>query len=199
MTVLWDNSSKRYRGQGGRFIKRSAVLDELEKVRDGYKARVLALSQQLQRGEINLPAWTISMRDEIKSMHLTSAAVAKGGLKQMSPADRGRLGALTKQQYAYLNRFSRQVANGLPLNGKFLRRAQMYVDASRGTFFETERKMKKDAGFTEEINVLNAKESCAECSAEAGKGWVSIGTLSAVGSRICRTNCRCEIELRRAA
>ena len=196
---FWDNRTLRYRGQGGRFVKRSAITSALDKAIDETKNRIVGISGQLQRGEINLSDWTLQMRDAIKAQHTLSAGIARGGKLQMSPAEWSRVGNQVKPQYQYLQKFAREIANGLPLNGRFLQRAQLYATAARGTYSEAERRLHRDAGFDEERNVLGASEHCGGCAEESAKGWVKIGTLAPVGSRDCRANDRCEITYRKAA
>lgn len=199
--IKWSAKSRRYKDSKGRYISRQTVFNEMEKVRAGYKLRVERLTGQLQRGEINLSAWTVAMRDEIKAMHVTAAAIANGGLKQMSPALLGKLGADTRQQYAYLNRLSRQIASGeQPLNAKLVQRAKMYVDASRNTFSENERRMQAKAGVEFAKRVLHSKETCPGCASEAAKGKQPIAKLAPIGSQECLTNCKCQfVYLKEAA
>lgn len=200
MKVTWDNRALRYRAGSGRFIKREAVLREMEKSIAETARRMKRLSEGLQARRTNLPEWQLGMRDLVRAQHVLSAGVAQGGKAQLSPAALGRIGALTKKQYAYLNNFSRQIANGQQkLGGRFIQRAMQYASAARQTFSETERRLMRDAGYTEERNLLHSSEHCGECSAEASKGWVPVGSLSPVGSRSCLVNCRCTLEMRRAA
>lgn len=200
MPIKFDPKVLRFRGDGGRFVKRSAVTQALDSARDEVKIRLKRLGEQLQRKEINLPQFAISARDELKALHVLSGGIAHGGKAQLSPAILGRLGAVTREQYAFLNGMVRQIANGQqPLNGSFFQRLNLYVSASHSTFVESERRLYRNAGFDEEMNVLHAAEHCSECSAEASRGWVPIGTLSKIGSRICRVNDRCSLEFRKVA
>lgn len=200
MKFNWDSKALRFRGTGGRFVRREVVTSAIEKVILESRNRVREISERLQKGKINLAQWQIEMKDTIRATHLLTAGIAQGGKAQLSPAALGRIGSLTRQQYEFLGRFARQIESGRqPLNSRFLMRAEMYARAARGTFSETERRLRWDAGFTEERNVLHASESCDECVAQSARGWVEVGSLSAIGSRQCRVNCRCELELRRVA
>jgi hypothetical protein len=186
----WDSKAQRFRGTGGRFVKRDAVSDALEKARIEGRKRVSQLTQDLRDGKINLPQWQISMRDEIRAQHLLHAGIARGGKAQLSPSDLGRVGQLTRVQYERLNNYARQIERGLTPNPG---RSQMYVNMAHGTFVESERKMKSDSGYQYEENVLSAKESCDGCLAESSRGRVPIGSLVQVGLRTCMANCQCDL------
>lgn len=200
MAYRWDARTLRFRDASGRFIKREAITRALESGIEETKNRILMVSGQLQRGEINLASWSIQMRDAIKAQHLLSAGIAQGGKAQLSPAALGRIGALTKVQYEKLAAFGREIERGYPIqSGRFLNRVQMYAKAGWGTFDETKRRLGEFAGHDVEENILNAKESCEDCQGETNKGKVPTGTLKRVGTRKCLTNCKCEILTSKAA
>lgn len=195
MTLTWDSKARRYRGQGGRFVKREAVSDALEKARAEGRKRVSQLTQDLKDGRINLAQWSISMRDEIKAQHLLHAGIAKGGKAQLSPADLGRIGQLTRVQYERLNAYARQIEQGLNPN---IGRSQLYVNASYSTFTETEKRLQASAGIERVEWVVNGdKESCAGCVGAAGV--YPIDDVPEIGSHECLVNCRCELRYLRAA
>jgi hypothetical protein len=191
MTLTWNAKAKRYQGESGRFVRREAVASALERVREEGRKRVTKHAEDLKAGRINLPEWVIRMKADIKAQHLLSAGIAQGGKAQFSPAALGRIGAQTRREYEYLRSYARQIANGQkPVQAS---RSVLYINASRQTFSEAERRMQRDAGVRFERNELNASESCEGCRAEASKGVVPIGTLTPIGSRICKSNCLCRI------
>jgi len=197
MPISFDEKALRYRAESGRFVRRDAVTSALERARSEGRKRVARLTEDLRAGRINLPAWQIAVRDEIKAQHVLAAGIARGGKANLSPAELGRVGSLTRVQYERLNAYARQIASGQrrPSVG----RSEMYVNASRLTFSETERRMYRNAGYEVEYNVLGASESCEGCRAESRRGEVPVGTLRPVGLRTCLTNCGCEIRFKRAA
>lgn len=187
MTFTWDSKSQRFRGDKGRYVKRGAVSDALERARNEGRKRVAALTQDLRDGKINLPQWQISMRDEIKAQHLLHAGIAKGGKAQLSAADLGRVGQLTRVQYEKLNAYARQIEQGLTPN---VGRSQLYVNASYSTYTETEKKLYSDSGYERVEWVVNGdKESCDGCLGAAGV--YDIEDVPQVGSFECLVNCRC--------
>jgi ferredoxin len=139
------------------------------------------------------------MAREIKSAHLASAALAKGGFAQMAPADYGRVGARLKEQYRFLNRFASQIESGQQgLNGQLPIRSEMYIQAARATYHATERREMEQRGVEEERSILGAADHCPDCLQEADKDWQLIGTLIPIGDRICLTRCACVFDYRGA-
>ncbi len=163
-------------------------------MREEAGARLVGLSKRLQSGAINLAEWQIQARDIIKANHAAHAATARGGWAQMSQSDWGRVGALTRKQYDYLNRFALQIEQGLPLDGRFLRRVKMYADAAGATYSELEKIVMLLAGVERARRVTTATESCAGCLAEEARGFVAIDDLLPIGEAECLTNCKCFIE-----
>lgn len=187
----------RYIDKRGRFVSQKVITTELERVTVGAKDEMIGLSKRLQAGEISLADWQLGMRDRIKAIHNAQAAIAKGGWAQMSQADWGAVGQMTKRQYAFLQKFAVDIEQGKQvLNGNFLRRAGMYADAGRGTGQDMRRREAANNGYTEEQRVLNPADHCSDCVEYAGLGWQPIGTLPRIGDSVCRTNCRCEFEYR---
>lgn len=196
MAYLFDEVAGRYRDAStGRFVAASTVRGALDNAIDASAEAMRQASERLRSGALSLDQWFDTMTREIKNVHLSSAALAKGGFAQMTQADYGSAGGIVRREYGFLRRFGEQIASGeQPLDGRFLQRAEQYVKAGRETYHRTERREKEKRGFTEERSILNPADHCDECVAEAARGWVSIGAIVPIGNRICRSNCKCEIE-----
>lgn len=193
----WDPRSQRYRdARTGRFLPRKAIRAAMDGALGSAQKRVRALADQLRDGGSSLQDWQIQTAQSLKEIHLYSAALAKGGWDQMSPADFGRVGNVLRDQYGYLRNLAVAIAGGLLLDGRFGQRMTMYVQAGRATYHRTERAEMALRGFNEERNLRSAADSCAGCLAASASGWVPIGTLTPVGSRDCMSNCRCALEYR---
>lgn len=198
--IVWDERAGRYASAStGRYIASRLVKDELEKVIIRSGENIAAASEALRAGSIGLAEWQTTMMREVKLAHVASAAAANGGWAQMSQSDWGYAGSLIKEQYKFLDNFATQIANGeQPLDGRFVRRADMYAKAGRATYEKARgRYQKNDNGMTEERRVLHAQESCNDCIKYADKGWVEIGTLPPIGASQCRVYCQCTFEYRR--
>lgn len=183
-----------YRGANGRIITSAAVRAELDIAIDRSQLDTRQLSLSLQQGKIDLAEWQLAMRRTIKNAHITAAVSQRGGWDQMTQSDWGRVGQRIRAQYQYLDNFAQQIADGLPLDGRFLFRAQMYDEAAIETYGLFERAAMGAAGYDEEQNVLeDGANHCPGCLDETAKGRVKIGQLVPVGRRTCLSRCRCRI------
>ena len=192
----WNEVAGRYINQSGDFVSFAEVRRYLDEVLDRHERKTLSLSTSLREGSINVQQWQSGMKDSLKDLHLVSGALARGGWAQMSQSDYGRVGSQLRFQYQRLARFATQIERGLPLDGRFRRRVELYAQSGRVSYTAALRQEMALRGYTEEKSVLAKADHCSECVAEADKGWVPIGTLVNIGERICKSNCRCHFEFR---
>lgn len=162
------------------------------------------LAEGLRAGVLSLAEWQTAMMQELKDIHLISAALNRGGWANMTQSDFGRVGRIVRDEYAYLRNFANDIAAGnVPLDGRFVRRAQLYGEAGRDTFYNFASVYNARLGFDEIASVLHARESCPECIDHAGRGFVPISELGAsfrpIGSRQCLSRCKCSYIYRRTA
>lgn len=195
-TYRWNEIAGRYINQSGNFVSFADVRSYLDEVLDRHERKIMSLSSALREGSINVQQWQAGMKDALKDLHLVSGALARGGWAQMSQADYGRVGSQLRFQYERLAKFAQQIERGLPFDGRFIRRTQLYAQSGRVSYTAALRQEMALRGYTEEQSVLAAADHCSECVAEADKGWVKIGTLINIGERICKSNCRCHLEFR---
>ena len=196
----WDTKSASYRGARGRFVSAREVRDGLDGALEAASHRMRGLAGDLRERRISLADWQTSMAREVKNVHLYSAAAAKGGWNQMTPADYGRAGQRIRAEYAYLNARAVKIASGeQALDGSLERIAAMYGQAARGTYHAVEKLEQEIRGADQERNVRGARDSCAGCLAQTARGWVGIGELVPIGTRDCMTACRCLIEYRNSS
>jgi hypothetical protein len=132
----WNAEAKRYRDGLGRFVSRDAVRRRSTRRSTARALEMIAASEALRAGG-SLDVWLVSMREAVKDANLYSAAAARGGWAQMTPADFGRVGRAVRDQYAYLDRFAADIAdvdNPLTLDGRFLARVGLYAGSGRNSF-----------------------------------------------------------------
>lgn len=201
MTGPYTYSAKtaRFRSaRTGRFVKAESVKDLTLKTFDRAAKVTRGYGEALQRGEISLSEWQTLMAREIKNVTLYAAGLANGGWDNLSPADFGRVGRWLAQgpsggmgQYQYLQRFAEAIEAGLPLDGNFLRRCEMYVTQAN-QFYERERsRIREVMGFDEVRNRRHASDSCAGCLEQEAKSWQKREAYQYPGSRDCLARCRC--------
>ncbi len=188
----------RYRGSDGRFVSEREVRLEVQRVTRGLRTEITDWTNQLRAGNLTVQQWYDGMRGLMKTGHTMAGAIANGGWKQMTPADWGKIGAITKQQYKWLNRFAQQLSSGtLILDGSVVARAGMYANAAYATYQESVRVRAIKLSYREEIRILNpSAKHCSDCEDEASKGWVPIGTLRVIGDSQCISNCQCRFDFR---
>lgn len=198
--IRWDPGSRRYRDPRGRFVSRQQVREGLDAVLDASDREMGRLSQRPRDGAISLADWEAGMMRQIKITHLAAAVLERGGWQQMTPADFGRVGRQIRDEYARLRNFAAQIASGAqPLDGTLLRRARMYGQAGRGTFYRLAQQSWSERGFDEERSILNPADHCPGCLSQAALGWQPLGQMIPIGQRDCLSNDRCDVEYRNSA
>jgi hypothetical protein len=192
----WSEAAGRYVSTAtGRYVTFDSVRQATEAVTRRSQANIKALAESLRAGEVNLADWQSGMTRELKMLHLSSAAAARGGWAQMTQADFGQVGAQLKTQYNFLNRMAGQIADGTQaLDGRLVVRVNLYAQSGRGTFEDMRRRIEEAGGAELERRVLGIADHCKDCLREAAKNWQPIGVLARIGDSICRTNCHCHFE-----
>jgi hypothetical protein len=190
----WDPRTGQYVDARGRFVSRRAIRSEIDRVLDREMKNARELALGLRDGAISLEAWRLSMRDVIKSVHLLDAAAAKGGWAQLTADDYGRIGAIVKKEYQFLEKFTRGISTGrVPLDGRVPQRAMMYVEAGPPPSNRGPPATMAKAGFRWEQNILHPADHCGGCLGETARGRVRIGKLVPIGRRQCLRRCRCTL------
>lgn len=200
MPFQYDPASRRYRDSDGRYLPASTVRAAVDTVVASSGQTLRDLTSQLRDGTLSIPMWQQQVAAEVKSLHLATAAASRGGWASMTPSDFGWTGQRLRTQYAYLRGCATDIASGQQsLNGTLEARAALYAEAARSTAREMERRMGAETGMEQERNQLGASDHCPGCLSATSRGWVTIGTLPAVGNRDCRSRCRCVIVTRQQA
>jgi hypothetical protein len=198
MPYTWNAGAARYTGPTGRFVARDDVRHAFDRVIERAGERMRRATDQMRGGELTLRQWQELMRSELKSLHLQSAAAARGGFGQLTQRDYGRVGRELRSQYEYLHEFTKDLRAGrAPTDGRVLGRAELYAKSARAAYHEAHEQQSLDeAGYTEERSLLHAAEHCVQCIDQAALGWVPRGTLVPIGRRQCLGNCRCTMRYR---
>lgn len=194
----WSTSRLRYLDARGRLVPETTIRKAVDAYAQESADRLVALTQRLQDGELDIPTWRFEMAKEIKMVHTATAMIAHGGRNAMTPSDWGYVGQIIRKQYAFLNRFADALTTqAIPMDDRVLRRASLYGHTARLTFEQVRERDARLAGFDQERNRLGAAERhCTECPSLSKRGWVVSGTLPQIGDRQCRLGCKCVIERR---
>lgn len=196
--MKWNKAKAEYNDTPARRVRTSA-----EHVARRIAAEMRREAEHLVAERITAAEFAVRMRGHVKRAHLAQSLLATGGKANQSAGTKGALGNLLKKQYAFLAGFVTEIDNGTLSDAQIIARAQLYGAATLQTFESQRRRVKKDAGFTQERNVLDDAEHCRKspkapgCLEETARGWVEIGTLSLPGSRTCLVNCKCLLEYKK--
>lgn len=168
----WDDRAKRYRAPNGRFIAAPKLVEIRDTFTGKLSERAGDLARALTDGDMSLGRWHEAMRDLVKHAYYDQYALARGGRGKMTPADRGRVGALVKQQYGYLRAFAEDIAAGKLTPAQIAARAKLYMAGGTQAY---ERSMAHDHGLLDGY----------ELPAYPGDG-----------STVCKVNCKCHWEIK---
>lgn len=184
--------------KNGRFVSAKEVRDAVDTVIDKEALHLQSIAQALVDRRINLPEWQIQTSAALKNLHVAMGLAAGGGLNNISASDLGFIASQIKEQYKYLRGLALQIKRGQQkLDASLVARAGSYAQAARGTYESVLQRRAKGAGLKQERSMLDSSaDHCNPCVSEAGKGWVSIGSLIPIGQRSCLWNCRCYMTYR---
>ena len=186
----WNKAAQRYT-VNGRFVSGAEVRQAVAQVMERGRAQIRILGRQLAAGQISVAHFQREMMEKLKTLHIVSAAAARGGLGQLSATEYGRIGARLRDNYRRLDRFAGAVADGRMSPRQIIARADMYAGNARQAFENEKRISVTEAGYEQERRILGAAEHCPDCIRAAALGWQTIGTLPPIGATRCISNCRC--------
>lgn len=177
-----------------RRVPATAVTHQLGQVVAGLEgeARAVAFNRAAAPDE-----WALRMAGIVASSALIAGALAVGGWSRLGVV-RGDVEAQIASELEYLDAFADDLAAGqVPRDGRFARRAMLYGAAGWGFYMALRGREAGRRGYGEEHSILDpGAEHCAECVGESDKGWRPLGELIPIGSRQCRSGCRCRMEYR---
>lgn len=182
---------------GRRRVPAATVTHQLGRVAAGLEGEARAAS--LERA-VPVDEWARRMAGISATSGLVAGAFAAGGWARLDVV-RGDVEAQIAAEIGYLDAFADDVAAGrVPRDGRFVRRAMLYGAAGWGFYMALRGREAGRRGYDEEQNVLDpGAEHCHGCVEETAKGWQPMGSLIPIGSRQCRSGCRCRIQYRNAA
>jgi hypothetical protein len=157
---------------------------------------VLSVTDALIAGNLRLSGWFRAMRDALVPGYFAGALAVLDD-PDPPPADVAAIVAEANRQVGYLGRFRDEIATASHLLGPAtLARAEMYSGAAWAVGMNVQRAEKTRDGLRQERNILGPSDSCRGCIEETLRGWVNVGELVPVGSRLCLSRCRCSYDWR---
>lgn len=192
--IVYDSKRKRYRDAKGRFISPRAVRRQIDRVTEVVRDDLKAIGKSLATGAVTIGAWQILMRDKLKTAHSLVSAIGKGGRKQMTNADWGKVGAGLKKQYSYLNRLAKDIELGKVVAAfQIERRSAAYAMSLRPAYYGLATVAEQAGDAILVRRVINSKEGCAECESYADD-FIPIDEMPPIGSLQCSVFCLCTLE-----
>jgi hypothetical protein len=133
------------------------------------------------------------MADLVRFVHLAGGGAAVGGINALTVADVGQVQTARRFHLDKLQTLATGLAAGdVLLDGRFLRRSQMYGDAGRGTFYDVAESSFARRGFETVRSIRSARDSCIECiDFDKREFFIGDPAYKKPGHRICLTNCLC--------
>jgi hypothetical protein len=194
----WDDEDQVYRDEEGHKLRDAALTTLLTLLIGKVAGRLSAVEDGRRSGTITQSAAQTETQRELTLAHRMMAALAVGGLRQITTHEQARTEERIREQKSFLIRFYTQ--------GPFLSDAQavarisQYAGATYGTYQEARRASHAESGKDEARRVLDpSADHCEDCLILAERDWVPIGELVPIGESQCGANCRCDVEYRSAA
>jgi hypothetical protein len=193
----WNAKLQRYQGPNGRIIGQSQMVEKRDEFIAAQQAEVVKLTNRLADHDITWNQWVREMQAIIRLTHVDLYALGSGGRNKITQKQWDDLAFKTLlTQYDYLKDFARKVKKGEYSRLQVVLYAQQYIGTATTSYEQGRRNTAKQAGFTQERNILGLADHCDQCRDLAGRGWVPIGTLPPPGTRECLGNCRCHLEFK---
>lgn len=114
--LTWQEEVQSYDMGGRPVLKQLPIDDESKEALLQIRINLFfdqsdELARQVYEGEITIGEWEEQMRQAIRQLYASAAAIGKGGWDLMTPADWGRLGPILKDQYQYLHGFAQYISD----------------------------------------------------------------------------------------
>ena len=191
--VEWDAAFGRFRIDG-RLVSDATMRRLLGEIETRFGVKAAKLTEDYFENRITLDAWADGMERQLKSHHWAAAALMAGGLALALRT--GVLGSEVSRQIAFKEGFKADLRRGKVSKAKGIPRGRSYAKAVTITAKRIEHFI-KSLIYNEARRVRRASESCSACVDYAGRGWIPIAEMPAIGTLLCRWNCKCFIEYRR--
>jgi hypothetical protein len=166
---IWEDDLKRYRNtKTGRFIGISQMQDlraeYMEQQKTFINNRITEYMNNPSRSSVK--ALNKELRNIIKETYIDMYAMGAGGRNGMSQRDWGRIGAMVKEQYKYLDNLIDQAAKGQISAAQANARLKMYINSANEALWK---------GYTNQMPSLPA--------------------YPGDGSTVCLVNCQCQWDI----
>jgi hypothetical protein len=189
----FNSRSQRYHYRdSGAFVSQSAVSTLTARAIAQKRNEIRDLGEKLIGNLVTLEEWEKQTAGHLKQLHTWTYLIGKGGQKNMTQSDYGKLGLRLSYEYGYLRGFSEKIRDEGMSEAQFLARLELYINKANGTKQIAVQASHKQEGYIWERRYLRAVENCRSCISYAAMGWQPLGSLPAPTEKCeCRANCKC--------
>lgn len=132
---VYDTASNRYRNtKTGRYMTATDRLHLRDAVTDRYRAKMVATATKLAAEDISVAEFRKQFARQMKSTYVQQFAFGRGGVAQMTDADRAVLAGILDRQNRFLERFAEQIRDGDVSAAQLLNRSGMYADGATSAY-----------------------------------------------------------------
>jgi hypothetical protein len=187
-------------GRLGQLVSRAEIVGGLRTL-NANSARLLAdLAEDVVAGYLLPQDFEQAAMLTLRNLYNANSALARGGWLQMDAAAWGRNGQILRGEYAFLRRFTQELADGNLTAAQARARAALYIGKAYSRFWAEDQLMQVKWGKTEELwEDTQGPNECSVCPELAAMGWVPIGahgTVPGAGGTPCLGNCECGLQYR---
>lgn len=200
----YSTTRRQYIDANGQAVSYRELRRRFGKLSDYVAREAKRLGERFANKDIDIEEFERAMRLLLKSGHIISATIGRGGRKRMTQRDWGKVGAKIQWQYGYLSKFAQKVANGTLSAISSAYRSRQYASALyisfSSAYLEAQTEGNAEVTKAEREDELlcrliqNSEEGCEECTADAAEDWMPISDMTPIGDRICGDFCKCFIE-----
>jgi hypothetical protein len=166
---VYDTSSRTYRDtRTGRYVSATEQIALRDEVVARYRDRAQATTGDLLDGKLTAAQYQARMQAHLQSAHTAQYAFGRGGISQVSEADRARIAATLDSQFEYLHGFASAIHAGELSEAQISSRADLY---------------------------LNATTMSYERGRMAAHGDLELDQVPGDGSTECGSNCLCSLDI----
>lgn len=191
----FDSQSRLYRYASGKrtgqIVNEKAMAKLLENYMIQQRSNISTATDDVINNRISVKDWQSSLASSLKSMHINSYSLGRGGVKQIDADDMKSIKNRLKSEFNYLEKFAREIEGGSLSEAQIKNRVRLYVDAAYSQWQLGREIAAFDSGENFEI-WDSAEDSCTDCSGKSQLGWQPIGALGTPGVGVrCLSQCRC--------
>lgn len=190
----YSQSARQYRDNTtGRFLSTEQARGLIEQQIVAIGQDISTIGDLLVRDLISVSTWEEQTAIALKTLHIQSYVLGKGGMRQMGDTDYRNLTDKLQYQFLKLRGFSQDIINEGMSEAQFKARLQLYSNAARSSY-ENGRRAAHGAGWLER-RVLSRDNNCDPCINHSGRGWQPSGFLPGIGEQCdCMARCNCGFE-----